>query len=103
MPLYVVLCKMTDKRMEGLKDMYKGAEIADKMLADLGIKKLFDLFTMGRYDGIMIFDAPNDESMWRFLFDFGRLGAIRTETLKAWNYTEMLKIVKELPKPSWEK
>jgi len=98
MPLYVVLGKFTDKRMENIKDLQsKVQEVAKRALDSVGARMVIDLFTMGQYDTVTIVDAPNDEAMARALLDFGRLGVTRTETLKAFTVEEYSKIIGELP------
>lgn len=97
MPLYVVLGKFTNKRMENIKDLPKVQEVAKRVFNSVGAKMKIDLFTMGQYDTVTIIDAPSDQAIAQALLDFGRLGVLRTETLKAFTVEEYSKLVKELP------
>ena len=98
MPLYVVLGKFTNKRMKNLKELHgKIQEVAKKALDSVGAKIVIDLFTMGQYDTVSVVDAPSDKAMAQALLDFGRMGVLRTETLKAFTVEEYSKLIKELP------
>ena len=55
------------------------------------------LWTMGRYDLVLVVDAPNDETMSRLALGLGMLGNAKTETLKAFSAQEMDQILKGLP------
>ena len=52
---------------------------------------------MGRYDLVLVVDAPNDETMTRMALALGMLGNAKTETLKAFSAQEMDQILKGLP------
>lgn len=42
-------------------------------------------WTLGRYDGVLIFEAPNDEKAAALLYHLVSMGAVRTETLRAFD------------------
>ena len=44
--------------------------------------------TLGRYDVVEIFDAPDDETAYGILLDLARHGQVRTETLRAFTREE---------------
>jgi uncharacterized protein with GYD domain len=43
----------------------------------------------GQYDGVLIFDIPNDEALTRFLLTTGTAGNVRTTTLRAFTEEEL--------------
>jgi uncharacterized protein with GYD domain len=53
--------------------------------------------TMGRYDIILIVDAPNSETAAKILLTITSGGAVSTETLTAFSEEEYRKIISELP------
>jgi len=65
--------------------------LANKLGAKMEI-----FYTMGRYDIVAITEAANDEIANQLLLEIGRLGNVRTETLKAWTVSEGTKIVAKL-------
>jgi uncharacterized protein with GYD domain len=51
--------------------------------------------TLGRYDVVEIFDAPDDETAYGIPLDLARHGQVRTETLRAFTRDEAEKIVRK--------
>ena len=97
MPLYVVLGKFTNKRMENIKDINKGLEASKKAMDSVGAKMVVHCYTMGQYDVVAIIEAPSDEAMTKALLDFSRLGVLRTETLRGYTPDEFIKLIEGLP------
>jgi uncharacterized protein with GYD domain len=59
--------------------------------------KVRDLFwTIGRYDVALILEAPDDETMTVFGLSAGKLGNVRTETLRAFSQAEIGQILKRV-------
>jgi uncharacterized protein with GYD domain len=79
--------KETTKRAKSFR------EIAEKA----GVKVREILWTRGRYDLVLVVDAPSDEIMSRLTLGLGMLGNAKTETLKAFSAQEMDQILKGLP------
>jgi uncharacterized protein with GYD domain len=52
---------------------------------------------MGRYDLVVVSEAPDDETASKVALTLGAAGAIRTETLRAFNEDEYRKIIAALP------
>jgi uncharacterized protein with GYD domain len=52
---------------------------------------------MGRYDVVVMTEAPDDETISRAMLSLGSLGNVRTETLRAFSAKEMVKLLKEIP------
>lgn len=92
MPQYVSLVKWTDQGIRNIRESPKRAEQAQALVAKLGgTMQVF--YTMGRYDLVVMTEAPNDETVMQALLELGKLGNIRTETLKAWTPAEATKII----------
>ncbi len=51
----------------------------------------------GRYDAVVISEAPNDEVVTKFALVTGSLGNVRTETLRAFTEDEYRTIISALP------
>ena len=52
---------------------------------------------MGRYDFVIMAEAPNAEMVATVLLATGALGNVRTETLRAFTAAEFAKLVNSLP------
>ena len=96
MPIYVVLGNFTQKRMETIKGLPEGLKESRKVFGTFGVIAKELVFTLGRYDVIGIFEAPNKEAITKALLSWGSLGLLRTETLTGFTPEEMVELVKEV-------
>ena len=96
MPTYVMLANWTDQGMLAIGDSPKRVDTAKKTLEDMGGQFRSIYMTMGAYDLIMIYDAPDDAVAARFTLMLGRLGNVRTASLKAFPEEAFRQIVNTL-------
>jgi uncharacterized protein with GYD domain len=54
-------------------------------------------WTLGHYDQVCVFEAPDDETPASVLLSADMLGNIRTQTLRAFTSSEMEKILVNIP------
>ena len=96
MPTYVVLVNFTDQGIRNVKQTTErtdhGGEIAEKH----GLKLEQAYWTVGAYDMVAVFEAPDDEAMSAHLLEIGSLGTVRTTTLRAYDEQEMSGILQRL-------
>ena len=97
MPTYIGLIKLTDQGIRNVKETTKRAKSFREVAEKAGVKAREILWTMGRYDLVLVIDAPNDETMCRMTLALGMMGNAKTETLKAFSAQEMDQILKDLP------
>lgn len=83
MPTYVMLANWTDQGMRSIEDSPKRIDAARKSLDDMGGRFLSVYMTMGHHDLVIIYDAPDDAVAARFTLLLGKLGNVRTVSLKA--------------------
>ena len=63
-------------------------------VAGKGGRRVKDVYlTMGAYDFVVIFEAPEDETMAGILLEAGRLGTVRTNTMRAFPKADFERIV----------
>jgi uncharacterized protein with GYD domain len=53
-------------------------------------------WTVGPYDMVTIFEAPDDEALSAHLLEIGSLGNVRTTTLRAYDEEEISGILRRL-------
>jgi uncharacterized protein with GYD domain len=83
MSAYVMLLNWTDQGMRNISDSPKRLDAATKLLAEMeGSVKAFYM-TMGQYDMVLVYEAPDDALAARFTLKLGQGGNVRTQTLKA--------------------
>ena len=96
MAKYVVLVNWTEKGVMEAKDTTNRAKRVEEMAKSLGATMESLYWTLGRYDIVGIFDAPDDETAALFGLKVGALGTVRTETLRAFTQDEIGGIVGKL-------
>lgn len=96
MTTYIMLAKWTDQGIQGVKDSPRRLDLAKKALKDMdGEFKSFFL-TMGDYDMVAVYEAPDDAVAARFNLQLGMLGNVRTQTLKAFPEAAYREIITSL-------
>src|SRR5215475_14123844 len=97
MPTYISLVKFTDQGIRAAKDTtHRLADWAAKVKSK-GVNTKDMYWTLGHYDQVCVFEAPDDETVAAVLLAADMLGNIRTQTLRAFTATEMEKILTTLP------
>jgi uncharacterized protein with GYD domain len=86
---YIVLNNFTDQGIRNFKDTTKRADAIREMAKKLGVTAKEFYWTLGSYDIVDIFDAPDDASMAAFLASLGAAGNVRTQTLRAFSQADM--------------
>ena len=83
MATYIMLANWTDRGLQAVTDGPKRMDQAKKMLEEMGGHMQSLYLTMGQYDLVGIFDAPDDAVAVRYTLMLGQLGNVRTTTMKA--------------------
>ncbi len=97
MPTYITLINYTQKGIEDIKHGPDRLEAARKRARERGGDLKAFYMTMGRFDAVVIIEAPNDEAAITGLLQGAAQGYVRTETLRAFTESEAKKIVSALP------
>lgn len=83
MASYILLANWTDQGIRQVKDSPKRFDAAKAALKDLGGEMKTIYLTMGQYDLVALYEAPDDNVAARFTMRLGMAGNVRTTTLKA--------------------
>ena len=59
----------------------------------LGVKVTDIFWTLGPFDGLLVLEAPDDETATALMLHLGSLGNIQTQTARAFTASEMEKIL----------
>ena len=97
MPTYISLVQFTDKGIQAAKETtHRVADWAAKVQSmGVSIKQMY--WTLGQYDQVCVFEAPDDETAASVLLAADMLGNIRTQTMRAFTTSEMEKILAKVP------
>jgi uncharacterized protein with GYD domain len=96
MSFYIILWNYTDQGIKNVKESPKRVNIFKSKLENAGGKLIETYYTFGKYDGVSIVEAPNDEALMSCLLSIGSQGNARTITLKAFTYEDASKIMENI-------
>jgi uncharacterized protein with GYD domain len=93
MATFITNIKFTQQGIKGISETTKRAASLKAAGKKMGVKVTDIYWTLGDHDGVLIFEAPNDESATTLLLHLGALGNVHTTTVRAFNAVEMDKII----------
>ena len=96
MPTYIMLANWTDQGARQVRDSPRRVDTARRSLAEMGGDLKTVYMTMGEYDLVAVYEAPDDAVSARFTLMLGMLGAVRTRTLKAFPEAAYRQIIASL-------
>jgi uncharacterized protein with GYD domain len=96
MATYVILATFTDQGIKTAKDSPKRAEAFKQMANTFGVTVKEIFWTQGRYDIVVLTEAPDELTATALNLSLGALGNIRTESLRAFSADEMATIVSKM-------
>ncbi len=93
MATYVGLINYTEQGIRNIQDAPSRAQafIGKAKEAGVTVKQL--LWTVGAYDGLVILEAPDDETVSGLFLSLARAGNVRTQTLRAFDAGEMQQVL----------
>jgi uncharacterized protein with GYD domain len=90
MPTYIQLLKWTDQgRKNAATIADRVDEVAKRSEAEFGTKIIGAYVTMGRYDQIVVSEAPNDEAIAKIAMLLAERGNVVSETVRAFTMDEV--------------
>jgi len=96
MPTYIALANWTDQGARQVKESPQRVELARKTLTEMGGEFRTLYMTLGEYDLVFVYEAPDDAVAARFTLVLGQLGTVRTRTLKAFPEAAYREIINSL-------
>jgi uncharacterized protein with GYD domain len=96
MATFIALSNFTDQGIRSVKDTVKRADAVKEAAQKAGVTMKDIMWTLGSYDMVVTFDAPDDASMTAFALAVGAAGNVRTQTMRAFSRSEMSGILAKL-------
>ena len=94
--MQIELANWTEQGVRSIKDSPRRLDSAKKMLKEAGGEFKSFYLTMGDYDMLAVYEAPDDAVAARFVLQVAQLGNIRTRTLKAFPEAAYREIIASL-------
>jgi len=97
MATYIILLRFTQQGIKNIKESPDRVDAAKQTFRAMGaeVKEFYSV--MGKYDTVLVVEAPDDETIAKLTLAIGSLGNVRTETLRAFTKDEYRKIIADLP------
>lgn len=96
MATYIVLTSFTDQGVRSVKDTAKRADAVKELAKKFGVTAKEFFWTLGSFDVVAIFEAPDDASMTALGMAIGAGGNVRTQTLRAFSREEINGVLAKL-------
>ena len=96
MATYVSTVKFTEQGVRAIGDTTKRSAVFKSAAKKMGVKVKEIYWTLGAFDGLMIFDAPDEETATAALLHLGSLGNVQTSTARAFTAAEMDKVLAKI-------
>ena len=93
MATYISLVQFTDKGIQAAKQTSERVADWSAKVQSRGVSIKQMYWTLGHYDQVCIFEAPDDETAASVLLAADMLGNIRTQTMRAFTAKEMESIL----------
>jgi len=97
MATFITLARYTQQGISKIKDSPSRVDAFKNAVQKGGGSGKGFYRTLGRYDLVLITEAPSDDVIARLTLATGSLGNVTTETLRAFTEDEFRKIVASLP------
>lgn len=97
MATYIMLIQYTQKGIENIKESPARLDRAKEQFKAMGAELKEFYLVSGQYDIVVIAEAPDHETISKVALSVGSVGAVRTETLRAFTEDEYRRIIVALP------
>lgn len=96
MATYIVFGNFTEQGIRNVKDSPKRKEAFKEMAKQLGVTVKDLYWTLGQYDIVLILEAQDDAAVAELGLSLGKLGNVRTQTMRAFGPAEVTKLLDKM-------
>jgi uncharacterized protein with GYD domain len=93
MPTFILLTNFTEQGVRNVKDTIKRAEKFKEMAKQSGATVKDMYWTLGKYDVVVILEAPDVNTVTALGLGVAMAGNVRTQTLTAFTADDMAKVL----------
>ena len=83
MPIYIALTNVSAEGRQAIKEDPARIKANNREIEAMGVKILAQYATLGQYDFINIFEAPNDDAIFKVALNLTGRGVDQVQTLGA--------------------
>jgi len=93
MAIFITTIKFTQQGLKGIDETTRRAAALKAAAKKMSVKVKDIYWTLGDHDGVLIFEAADDETASVWLLHVGAMGNVHTTTCRAFTAAEMDKIL----------
>src|SRR5262245_40325408 len=97
MPQYLMLVNFTEQGLKGVKDVPNRQDKSRVTAKQFGVHRKSVGIAFARYEFVHLCEAPNEEAMAKFVMTLASFGNVRTTVMRAWDESQHLPRIRELP------
>jgi uncharacterized protein with GYD domain len=97
MTTFVSTIKFTEQGIKAIGETTRRAAAVKAAAKKMKVKVTDIYWTLGLFDGLLVFEAPDDETATAMLLHLGALGNVQTTTARAFTAVEMDKVLAKMP------
>jgi uncharacterized protein with GYD domain len=96
MATFISTIRFTEQGIKAIGETTKRAAALKTAAKKLGVKITDIYWTLGSHDGLVILDAPDDETVTALMLRIGSQGNVQTTTSRAFTAAEMDKVLAKI-------
>ena len=93
MATFITTIKFTEKGIQGIQESPKRAAAFKAAAKKMGVKVSGIYWTLGSFDGVIVFQAPDDETATAAMLSLSSNGNVQTTTARAFDAGEVEKVI----------
>jgi uncharacterized protein with GYD domain len=98
MATFITTLHFTEQGTKSVRDTCSRAAAFKSVAEKLGINVTGEYWTLGIFDGVIVFEAPDEVTATAAMLYLSSSGNVRTQTARALDAAEMQKVLGLLPK-----
>lgn len=96
MATFISTISFTEQGIKAIGETTQRAAALKAAAKKMKVKVTDIYWTLGPFDGLLVFDAPDDETATAMLLYLGTLGNVQTTTARAFTAAEMDKVLAKM-------
>ena len=96
MPTFILLGNFTDQGIRTIEDTPKRVSAVKELGKKHGVTVTEMYWTLGQYDIVAVLEATDDTAITAFGLSVGKIGNVRTQTLRAYSADDMKGILSKV-------
>jgi uncharacterized protein with GYD domain len=93
MATFISTIKFSDQGMKNIGATCERSSAFKASADKMGVTVREQFWTLGPFDGVVVFDAPDEETATALMLQLGSTGNVHTQTTRAYNAAEMESIL----------